>query len=36
MGIGSIILDSVGIGIVLILIGFSPVIFKTIKGMVES
>ena len=36
MGIGLIILDSVGFGMVLILIGFSPLIFKIIKGMKES
>lgn len=36
MGIGLIILDSVGFGMILILIGFSPLIFKIIKGMREK
>ncbi len=36
MGIGLIILGSLGFGLVLLLIGFSPIIFKIIEGMRES
>jgi hypothetical protein len=36
MGFASIIFGSLGLGLVLLLICFSPIIFKIIKGMMKS
>ena len=36
MGIGMIMVDSIGIGISILLLGSSPLIFKSIKHQIES